>query len=79
MTLRIGGYGIAYNGDPDAYAQAHVAFGYNAAYMPNISIDNRDEIAAILRAIAAGGPSSTRSPGARDWPRIRRCATRSNG
>ena len=50
MTLRLGGYGIDYHGDPEAYARAHVAFGYNAAYMPNISIDNRDEIAAIIRA-----------------------------
>ena len=53
MTLRLGGYGIDYTGDPDAYAQAHVAFGYNAAYMPNISIDSRDEIAAIIKAMAA--------------------------
>jgi sugar phosphate isomerase/epimerase len=52
MTLRLGGYGIDYTGDPEAYAQAHVAFGYTAAYMPNINIDNRDEIAAIVRAMA---------------------------
>jgi sugar phosphate isomerase/epimerase len=52
MTLRLGGYGIDYNGDPQAYARAHVAFGYNAAYMPNISIDNRDEIAGIIKAMA---------------------------
>lgn len=52
MTLRLGGYGIDYTGDPEAYARAHVAFGYNAAYMPNISIDNRDEIAAIVAAMA---------------------------
>lgn len=52
MTLRIGGYGIDYTGDPEAYAHAHVAFGYNAAYMPNISLENRDEIAAIVKAMA---------------------------
>ncbi len=52
MTMRLGGYGIDYTGDPEAYAQAHVAFGYNAAYMPNISLDNRDEIAAIIKAMA---------------------------
>ena len=52
MTLRLGGYGIDYTGDPEAYARAHVAFGYNAAYMPNISIDSRDEIAAIVQAMA---------------------------
>lgn len=53
MTLRVGGYGIDYTGDPEAYAQAHVAFGYNAAYVPNISIDSRDEIAALVKAMAA--------------------------
>lgn len=52
MTLRLGGYGIDYAGDPEAYARAHVAFGYNAAYMPNINLDSRDEIAAIVKAMA---------------------------
>ncbi|WP_108395932.1 sugar phosphate isomerase/epimerase family protein [Devosia submarina] len=52
MTFRIGGYGIDYKGDPEAYARAHVEFGYNAAYMPNISIDNSDEIAALVKAMA---------------------------
>ncbi len=52
MTFRLGGYGIDYKGDPEAYAQAHVEFGYNAAYMPNISIDNKDEIAGLVRAMA---------------------------
>lgn len=53
MTFRLGGYGIDYTGDPDAYARAHRAFGYNAAYMPNVSLDNREEIAAITKAMAA--------------------------
>lgn len=52
MALRIGGYGIDYLGDPEAYARAHLAFGYNAAYMPNIKIDSSDEIAAIVAAMA---------------------------
>ncbi|HEV7290704.1 MAG TPA: sugar phosphate isomerase/epimerase [Devosia sp.] len=52
MTFRLGGYGIDYTGDPEAYAKAHVEFGYNAAYMPNISVENRDEIAAIVKAMA---------------------------
>lgn len=52
MTFRLGGYGIDYTGDPQAYARAHVAFGYNAAYMPNISLDNREEIAGIIKAMA---------------------------
>jgi hypothetical protein len=41
MTFRLGGYGIDYSGDPHAYARAHLEFGYNAAYMPNISLDIR--------------------------------------
>lgn len=53
MTFRLGGYGIDYDGDPEAYARAHVAFGYNAAYMPNIDLGNRDEIAALIKAMAA--------------------------
>jgi sugar phosphate isomerase/epimerase len=53
MTMRLGGYGIDYAGDPEAYARAHVAFGYNAAYMPNIDINNRTEIDAIVKAMAA--------------------------
>ncbi len=52
MTVRLGGYGIAYDGDPQAYAQAHVAFGYRAAYMPNIRLESREEIAAIVKAMA---------------------------
>jgi sugar phosphate isomerase/epimerase len=52
MTVRLGGP-IAYEGDPEAYARAHVEFGYRAAYMPNIKIENRDEIAAIVREMAA--------------------------
>ena len=52
MTMRLGGYGIDYTGDPEAYAQAHVAFGYNAAYMPNIDLNNRAEIDAIVKAMA---------------------------
>jgi sugar phosphate isomerase/epimerase len=55
MTFRLGGYGIDYTGDPEAYARAHVEFGYNAAYMPNISIESRDEIAAIVKAMADAG------------------------
>ena len=53
MTFRLGGYGIEYKGDPEAYARAHTEFGYNAAYMPNIRIENREEVAAIVKAMAA--------------------------
>ena len=53
MSVRLGGYGIDYTGDPEAYAQAHVDFGYRAAYMPNVRIENREEVAAIVAALAA--------------------------
>ncbi|WP_259664657.1 hypothetical protein [Rhizobium bangladeshense] len=52
MTFRLGGYGIDYNGDPEAYAREHVEFGYNAAYMPNIKLESREEIAALVKAFA---------------------------
>lgn len=52
MTLRLGGQNIAYTGDPEAYIEAHVAFGYNAAYVPNIRLENREEVAALARAAA---------------------------
>ena len=53
MSVRLGGYGIDYTGDPEAYARAHVDFGYRAAYMPNVRIENREEVAAIVAALAA--------------------------
>ena len=52
MAVRLGGP-IAYDGDPETYARAHVEFGYRAAYMPNIKLENRAEIAAIANAMAA--------------------------
>ena len=57
--LRLVGYGIDYTGDPEAYARAHVAFGYNAAYMPNIGVDNREEIAGLTKAMADAIASAT--------------------
>jgi sugar phosphate isomerase/epimerase len=52
MTVRLGGP-LPYDSDPEAYARAHVEFGYRAAYMPNIKLENRDELAAIVKAMAA--------------------------
>ena len=52
MTVRLGGP-LSYSGDAEAYARAHVEFGYRAAYMPNIGLENREEIAAIVKAMAA--------------------------
>ena len=50
MTVRLGGP-ISYDGDPEAYARAHVEFGYRAAYMPSVRIEDREEVAAIARAM----------------------------
>jgi sugar phosphate isomerase/epimerase len=50
--VRLGGP-LPYEGDPEAYVRAHVEFGYRAAYMPNIKLDNRDEIAALVKAANA--------------------------
>ena len=50
--VRLGGYGIDYAGDPERYAREHVAFGYRAAYMPNVRIEDADEVRAIAKAIA---------------------------
>jgi sugar phosphate isomerase/epimerase len=52
MTVRLGGP-IPYAGDPEAYARAHVEFGYRAAYMPNVRIENREEVTGIVKAMAA--------------------------
>jgi sugar phosphate isomerase/epimerase len=51
MTVRLGGP-LPYTGDPEAYARAHVEFGYRAAYMPNIKLEAREEIAALVKAMA---------------------------
>jgi sugar phosphate isomerase/epimerase len=55
MVFRLGGGGIDYTGDPEAYVRAHVEFGYNAAYMPAISLDDRDTITALNKATANAG------------------------
>lgn len=53
MAVRLGGYGIEYRGDPAAYAREHVDFGYRAAYMPNVRIENADEVRAIVSELRA--------------------------
>ncbi len=52
MSVRLGGP-IPYEGDPEAYARAHVAFGYRAAYVPNIKLDSRVEVAELVKAMEA--------------------------
>jgi sugar phosphate isomerase/epimerase len=54
MAVRLGGP-IDYRGDPEAYAREHVAFGYRAAYVPGVSLDDRDEVRAIVSALDAAG------------------------
>jgi sugar phosphate isomerase/epimerase len=52
--IRLGGNGIAGGeGDPVAYAKAHRAYGYGAAYCPPATVNDTQRLAAIERAFAA--------------------------
>ena len=52
--IRLGGNGIAgRDGDPFAFARAHAAFGYGAAYCPPVSINDGRRLADIEKAFAA--------------------------
>jgi sugar phosphate isomerase/epimerase len=52
--IRLGGYGLRVSADdPAAFAKAHVAFGYRAAYCPPVSIGDLHRIAGIRDAFAA--------------------------
>lgn len=62
MTLRLGGQNIAWEGDPEAFVAANVAFGYNAVYVPPLRLEDGDAVRAFARAcgradvmIAEGG------------------------
>lgn len=52
--IRLGGHGLPVrrDGDPVALAKAHVAFGYGAAYCPEVTISDTTRIAAIEKAFA---------------------------
>ena len=52
--IRLGGNGIAGgDGDPVAFAKAHRAYGYGAAYCPPVTIKDTQRLAAIEKAFAA--------------------------
>jgi sugar phosphate isomerase/epimerase len=52
--IRLGGNGIAgADGDPFAFARAHRAYGYGAAYCPPASINDAKRLADIEKAFAA--------------------------
>ncbi|WP_156342977.1 sugar phosphate isomerase/epimerase family protein [Devosia sp. A16] len=54
MAIRLGGHGLSVDSeDPYAFARAHRAFGYGAAYVPEVSLDDRDRLTAIEAAFAA--------------------------
>jgi sugar phosphate isomerase/epimerase len=52
--VRLGGNGVAgAEGDPFAFARAHRAYGYGAAYCPPVSIGDAARLADIEKAFAA--------------------------
>lgn len=52
--IRLGAPVSGAGDDPEALAREHVRRGYRAAYCPAVAIEDRDRIAAIRRAFAAG-------------------------
>lgn len=52
--VRLGGHGLPVNSDDvRAFARAHAAFGYGAAYCPPVSIEDARRLADIEQAFAA--------------------------
>lgn len=53
--IRLGGLGLdaAPDGDPEAFARAHRAFDYRAAYCPPVAVGDAARLATIERAFAA--------------------------
>ena len=53
--IRLGGHGLPVpaEGDPRAFAKAHRAFGYRAAYCPPVAVGDAGRLAAIEAAFAA--------------------------
>jgi sugar phosphate isomerase/epimerase len=54
-VIRLGGHGLPVpaEGDPVAFARAHRAFGYRAAYCPPVAVGDAARLAAIEAAFAA--------------------------
>jgi sugar phosphate isomerase/epimerase len=49
--IRLGGHGLPVSAeDPEAFARAHKAFGYSAAYVPEVSVNDTQRLAAIENA-----------------------------
>jgi len=54
--IRLGGHGLPVRSDdPYAFARAHKAFGYGAAYCPPVRMDNPQRIADIRKAFEMEG------------------------
>lgn len=54
MAIRLGGHGLPVGSeDPYAFARAHREFGYGAAYVPEVTLADRDRLVAIEQAFAA--------------------------
>jgi sugar phosphate isomerase/epimerase len=54
--IRLGGHGLPVKGDdPYAFARAHVAFGYGAAYCPPVRLADAARVADIRKAFEAVG------------------------
>ena len=52
--IRLGGNGLPISSDdPFAFAKAHRAFGYGAAYCPEVTVGDATRLAAIEKAFAA--------------------------
>ncbi|HEV2517423.1 MAG TPA: sugar phosphate isomerase/epimerase [Devosia sp.] len=53
MAIRLGGHGLPIDSDdPFAFARAHREYGYGAAYVPEVRLDDRDRLVAIEQAFA---------------------------
>ncbi len=55
MAIRLGRNSVEYHGDPEAYVRSYVDAGYRAVYMPNIRIEDTDEVRALGSAVADAG------------------------
>ena len=54
MAIRLGRYGVAYQGDPDAYVRQYVDEGYQAIYAPELKPGD-PAIKALVEAVAKAG------------------------
>lgn len=54
MAIRLGGHGLPIDSaDPYAFARAHRDYGYGAAYVPEVRLDDRERLRAIEQAFTA--------------------------